>query len=98
MEAKTDNWRERERERERERDSILTLVLICEFFQQYALIFPLATVVLKLPLVLPCVDTPLQKIRRGYDREKRPSAVHPLTHVTSYDMARRGRDGKEQDN
>ncbi|XP_063862013.1 metalloreductase STEAP4-like [Scylla paramamosain] len=61
---------------------------------QYALIFPLATVVLKLLLVTPCLDGPLQKIRRGYDREKRPSAVHPLPHVTSYDMARRGRDDR----
>ncbi|XP_068209748.1 metalloreductase STEAP4-like [Palaemon carinicauda] len=47
---------------------------------QYALNFPLATILLKIPLLLPCVDAALQKIRRGHDRQKkRVVTVYPLT-------------------
>ncbi|XP_042862224.1 metalloreductase STEAP4-like [Penaeus japonicus] len=57
---------------------------------QYALHFPLLTIVLKLPLLLPCVDNALMKIRRGHDRKKKsnvsPNNSQPL------DMTRRQRD------
>ncbi|XP_050731243.1 metalloreductase STEAP4-like [Eriocheir sinensis] len=60
---------------------------------QYALIFPLLTITLKALLLVPCVDGPLQKIRRGYDRVKSPPAVHPM-HVGHYDMSRRSREDR----
>lgn len=35
---------------------------------QFVMVLPLLTIVLKLPLLLPCVDSMLQNIRQGYDR------------------------------
>ncbi|XP_071521978.1 metalloreductase STEAP3-like isoform X2 [Panulirus ornatus] len=62
---------------------------------QYALIFPLVTIALKLPLLLPCVDNALQKIRRGYDRKRRPrssvastSPAHQLDTTRARDRRR----------
>ena len=37
--------------------------------QQYALHLPLITILLKIPLLCPCIDSHLQNIRRGHDRK-----------------------------
>ncbi|KAK3865212.1 hypothetical protein Pcinc_029172 [Petrolisthes cinctipes] len=62
---------------------------------QYALWFPLVTIALKLPLLLPCVDGPLQKIRCGHDRNKKKrSNVYPTDPDQSLDMTRRKREDR----
>ncbi|MPC83447.1 hypothetical protein E2C01_078158 [Portunus trituberculatus] len=43
------------------RDSLL----LCP---QFVMVLPLLTFALKLPLLVPCVDSMLQSIRQGYDR------------------------------
>ncbi|XP_042212282.1 metalloreductase STEAP4-like [Homarus americanus] len=62
---------------------------------QYALHIPLLTILLKMPLLCPCVDNALQKIRRGHDRKPRPrppSVLPSSTTTTHLDMTRRKRD------
>ncbi|KAK8719855.1 hypothetical protein OTU49_013335, partial [Cherax quadricarinatus] len=39
--------------------------------EQFVVVLPVVTLVLKIPLLLPCVDTALTRIRQGYER-------HPL--------------------
>ncbi|XP_066950367.1 metalloreductase STEAP4-like [Macrobrachium rosenbergii] len=58
---------------------------------QYALIFPLLTILLKLFLLLPCVDNALQKIRRGHDRKNR-RVISVLPETAKISEKRRGRD------